>query len=223
MTMQWRDMHEMLDGLPYPAGCSVEQLARADVEPLTRKLQSWYPDIRVGSESRHLEPAFYEREFYLRGEDPERPLIGMIIRSLDSGEIIGFQALERNPRGLQISSPMGVAEPSQRGLGLGSFGTQTLEKIGRSIGAEIAFYYSTLKIPQAQKAAERQGYRLVGIVPGFDVDALAPGVVRRVYEGLYAKLLVDDERVQLPDWKALIPSTRALYRHLFPRHPDDLD
>jgi hypothetical protein len=222
MTMEWRDMSEMLIGLPAPAGCTIDQLARVDLDALTERLRAWYPDIHVGSESRHLERGFYERDFFLRGEERDRPLIGLVVRSADNGDIIGFQALERNVRGLQISSPMGVAEPSQRGLGLGSYGTQSLEQIGRSIGAEIAFYFSTLKIPQTQKAAERNGYRLVGIVPAFDVDALAPGVIGRVYEGLYAKVLTGPERVKLPDWSALIPSTRALYTHLFGRHPDDV-
>jgi hypothetical protein len=53
------------------------------------------------------------------------------------------------------------------------------------------------------------------------MDAIAPGVVKRVYEGLYAKVLVSPERVHLLAWDALIPSTRALFTHLFGKHPGD--
>jgi hypothetical protein len=223
MVMEWREMHEMLASLPAPEGYTTGQLARADLGQITELLRSWYPDIWVGTESRHLEPGFYEREFFLKGEERDRPLIGLVVRSADSGEIVGYQTLERNLRGLQIWGPLGVVEPSRRGRGLGFFGTKTLETIGRSIGAEVALYFSTLRVAQAQKNAEKQGYRLVGLVPAFDVDRLAPGVTRRVYEGLYAKVLVAEERVHLPDWNEMIPSTRALYRQLFGRHPADTE
>lgn len=221
MTMQWREMSEMLTELPPPDGYVVDQLARPDIPTIAELLGRWYPDIAVGTESRHLTTSFYEREFFLKGEERDRPLIGLVVRTADTWDIVGYQTLERNPRGLQVLGPLGVVEPSRRGLGLGVFGTKTLETIGRSIGAEVAIYFSTLKVAQAQKNAEKGGYQLVGIVPAFDIDALEPGVVKRVYEALYAKVLAGPERIHLPDWKQLTPTTRALYRQLFGRHPED--
>ncbi|NBD11684.1 hypothetical protein FOF48_29340 [Corallococcus sp. Z5C101001] len=218
-SMQWRDLREMLGEHEAPGGHSLEQLSREDIPLVTGLLRGWYPDIQVGTESRHLEPSFYEREFFLRGESPDRPLCAVLCRTREQHDIIGLLTLEKNARGLQISAPMGVVEPSRRGMGIGQFGVSLLEVVGRSIGAEVALYYSTLKVAQAQLNAERRGFKLVGIVPAFDMDAIAPGTVKRVYEAIYAKVLVSPERIHVPDWDALVPSTRALFTHLFGTHP----
>ncbi|WP_233577161.1 hypothetical protein [Citreicoccus inhibens] len=220
-VMQWRSLEEMLKGLVVPEIYSVELLAREDIPKVTALLRAWYPDIRVGTESRHLEPAFYEREFSLRGESEDRPLTALVCRARESNDIIGLLTLEKNVRGLQISAPMGAVEPTYRGLGIGQLGVPVLEVVGRSIGAEVALYYSTLKVARTQRNAERHGFKLVGLVPAFDVDAIGPGTVKRVYEALYAKVLVGPEKVHLPDWNVLIPSTRALFTHLFGAHPAD--
>ncbi|MCP3098242.1 hypothetical protein LZ198_05040 [Myxococcus sp. K15C18031901] len=213
--MPWRNLDEMLSGLEIPAGCTAEQLAREDIPRLTALLRAWYPDIQVGTESRHLEPSFYEREFFLRGESSDRNLYGIVCRAKDSGDIIGLLSLEKNVRGLQLSAVMGVVEPSKRGLGIGHIGSAALVVVGGNIGAEVVLYYSTLKTARAQRNAEGQGFKLVGLVPAFDVDAIAPNTVKRVYEALYARVLVGPERIHLPDWNELIPTTRALFTHLF--------
>jgi hypothetical protein len=221
-VMQWKGLQEMLGGMETPQGYSFEQLAREDIPRVTQLLRTWYPDICVGTESRHLEPSFYERECFLRGESPDRPMYAVLSRAQGSQDIVGLLTLEKNTRGLQISASMGAVEPTHRGLGLGQYGITVLEVIGRSIGAEVALYYSTLKAARAQLNAERRGFQLVGIVPAFDIDAIAPGTVKRVYEALYAKVLAQPEQIHLPDWSALIPSTRALFTHLFGRHPADM-
>ncbi|GEN07545.1 hypothetical protein SAMN05443572_101440 [Myxococcus fulvus] len=218
-VMRWLGLEEMLSGLDTPVGCTAEQLSRDDIPRLTALLSTWYPDIRVGTESRHLDPSFYEREVYLRGESPERPLYAIVCREQKSGDLIGLLTLERNVRGLQLSAALGVVEPSRRGVGIGSLGTSALEVVGRNIGAEVVLYYSTLKTPLGQRNAEDRGYTLVGLVPAFDVDAIAPGTVKRVYEALYAKVLVAQERVHVPAWEMLTPPTRALFTHLFGPHP----
>jgi|GEM_PF-852006 len=218
-TMQWRSLDEMFGELERPEGCSIEQLGRVDIQQITMLLGTWYPDIRVGTESRHLEPSFYEKDVYLQGESPDRPVYAMVCRHRATRDIIGLLTLERNVRGLQLSAAMGALEPTQRGQGLGQYGISVLEHVGRSIGAEVVLYYSTLKLARAQRNAEQQGFKLVGLVPAFDMDAISPGTVKRVYEAIYAKVLVGPEKVHLPDWNALIPSTRALYTHLYGEHP----
>ncbi|ATB48265.1 hypothetical protein MYMAC_003891 [Corallococcus macrosporus DSM 14697] len=218
-TMRWRSLGEMIGDLELPESCYAEQLSRDDIPRVTKLLGTWYPDIRVGTESRHLEPSFYDKEVYLRGESPDRPVYAMLGRDRATGDIIGLLTLERNVRGLQVSATMGVLEPSQRGLGLGQVGLSVLEQVGRSIGAEVILYYSTLKLARVQRNAEHRGFTLVGLVPAFDVDAIAPNTVKRVYEAIYAKVLVGPEQIHLPDWNALTPTTRALYTHLFGQHP----
>ncbi|WP_342378281.1 hypothetical protein NVS55_02860 [Myxococcus stipitatus] len=218
-SMSWRSLDEMLSGIVKPEGCSAEQLAREDIPRLTALLAAWYPDIRVGTESRHLDPAFYERDVYLRGESPDRSVYAFVCREISSGDIIGLLTVERNVRGLQLSAGLGVVEPTRRGMGIGFIGTAALEMVGRNIGAEVVLYYSTLKTARHQRNAESQGFKLVGLVPAFDVDAIAPGTVKRVYEALYAKVLVAPEQVHLPEWNVLTASTRELYTHLFGPHP----
>lgn len=218
-TMQWRSLDEMMGGLRPPENCCLEQLSRDSVDQVTALLGKWYPDIRVGTESRHLEPSFYEQYVCIQGESPDRPVYAILGKDRDTQEVIGLLTLEKNARGLQLSAAMGAVEPSQRGLGLGQFGISLLEQVGRNIGAEVVLYYSTLKMARAQRNAEHRGFKLVGLVPAFDVDAIAPNTVKRVYEAIYAKVLVGPERIQLPDWNALIPTTRALYTHLFGQHP----
>ncbi|NVJ02086.1 hypothetical protein HV824_28755 [Myxococcus sp. AM009] len=217
--MQWRRLDEMLGGLRPPEGCSLEQLSRDSIDQVTTLLGKWYPDIRVGTESRHLEHSFYDQHVCLQGESPDQPVYAILGRDEATQEIIGLLTLEKNVRGLQLSAAMGAVEPSQRGLGLGQFGIALLEQVGRGIGAEVILYYSTLKMARAQRNAELRGFKLVGLVPAFDVDAIAPNTVKRVYEAIYAKVLVGPEKIQLPDWNALIPTTRALYTHLFGQHP----
>ena len=67
-----------------------------------------------------------------------------------------------------------------------------------------------------QLALERAGYRLLGFVPGYDREVVAPGLVKRVYEAVYAKVLVPDEELLRPDPQNLSPKARALFEVLFP-------
>jgi hypothetical protein len=74
---------------------------------------------------------------------------------------------------------------------------------------------ATLKIPHVQRALENAGYRLVGFFPGYDREEVAPGVVKRVYQAVYAKLLVPADDVLRPDPKNMTPKSRALFELLF--------
>jgi hypothetical protein len=221
MKSRWPPCEEMLSGLTIPDGIRVEQLARDQIEELIARLQEWYPDIIVGSESRHLDRSFYERHCALRGEDQDRPIYCLISRATSgSGEIVSLMSLEKDVLGRQISSPMGAVEPSKRGLGIGQFGGIILEHVGRAIGAEVAFYQATLKTVRQQKNAERHGYRLCGILPAIDRDAVAPGVVKRVYEGVFVKILVPSTEVQIPAWNELGEPARTLWLAIFGEHPE---
>ena len=64
-------------------------------------------------------------------------------------------------------------------------------------------------------ALETTGWQLIGFTSGHDREEVAPGVVKRVYEAVYAKLLVPDEEVLRPDPRNLTPGAWALYGMLF--------
>jgi hypothetical protein len=70
--------------------------------------------------------------------------------------------------------------------------------------------------PHVQHALEHAGYRLSGFFRDYDREEIAPGVVKRGYEAVYAKLLVSEDEVQRPDPKNMTPKTKALFDLLFP-------
>ena len=75
---------------------------------------------------------------------------------------------------------------------------------------------ATLKVPHVQRVFETLGWQLIGITPGYDREMVAPGVVKRVYEAIYAKVLVAETRLLRPSAQNLTSKTRAFFRLLFP-------
>lgn len=45
---------------------------------------------------------------------------------------------------------------------------------------------------------------------------VAPGKTRRVFEAVYAQLLVPQSELHIPKSEGLTETTRALWQHLFP-------
>ena len=84
------------------------------------------------------------------------------------------------------------------------------------MGAQFQYALATLTTPNLQRALEHAGYRLLGFFPGYGREMIAPGVVKRVYEAVYAKLLVPEVEVLRPDPKNMTPKARALFDLLFP-------
>ena len=217
--MDWSQARRALAEVKTPSGYQISPMARADVAEVVQKLRLWYPDITVGAESCHLDPEFYLRDAMLDESENERSILPIVARHDQS--IVAMITFEKNSRALTITSRMGAVDPAHRGPGLGLLGPVLLEKLGRAMGAELAYYFATLKSPHQQVLAERARYRLVGIVPGFDRDMVRPGEVKRVYEAIYAKVLVDEEALLIPSPSALTLQTQALWQTLFgpPKEP----
>lgn len=74
---------------------------------------------------------------------------------------------------------------------------------------------ATLNYPHMQATFERMGWQIIGIAPGFDRELVSPGVVRRVYEAVYARVLVPDDLLR-PNAENLTPAARTLSDLLFP-------
>ena len=74
------------------------------------------------------------------------------------------------------------------------------------------------RAPQAeiQGLKERMGWQLIGITPGFDQEVIRPGHVKRVYEAIYAKVLVSAEQLLHPRATDLTPAVKALFDLLYP-------
>jgi hypothetical protein len=187
-------------------------MRRADVVGVIANLREWYPDLEVSGESCHLVPDFYHDQMRLAEVDEDRPILPVVARHGES--IVALITFEKD-LSRTLMCRIGVIAPSHRGAALASLGPLLLESIGRAMGAELVYYYATLKSAHQQVLAERFRYKLVGIVPAMDRNFVGPGEVKRVYEAIYAKVLVDDREIALPPSDALTLRTRAVWDLLF--------
>jgi hypothetical protein len=210
----------VLPRIGLPEGYVLDQMTRDDVPVITANLARWYPEIQVGLESPHLQPEFYLRQTQLEGVSEERAILPIVIRARDAG-VVALITYERNVEARTISCRMGVLAPEQRTAQLVLAGPLLLEELGRALGAELAYYFATLKTRHQQVIAERRGFQLVGILPGYDRAVTAQGVIKRVYEALYLKLLVSDDEVQLPPVETFTARTRAVWSALFETDSDE--
>jgi hypothetical protein len=106
--------------------------------------------------------------------------------------------------------------PEHRGAYLSRNVLLLEEQLGRAMGAGMVYGLATLRYPQMQATFERMGWQLIGITPGFDREVVADGVVKRVYEALYAKLLVPHEEMLRPHAADMTPAAKALFDLLYP-------
>src|SRR5262249_31749998 len=113
-----------------------------------------------------------------------------------------------------IYAGLGVAAPEHRGSRVAQAGMAFVESLGSHLGMGFVFGMATLKHPYAQRAFERAGWQLVGIMPGYDQELIPPGVVKRVYEAMYSKVL-EPERLLEPQAQNMTPRTREMFGAVF--------
>ena len=211
--MRWPTNDELRALVPLPEGYRFERLEHAHIAPLIANIKVWHPDISVGVNSGYLREDYYLKRVNFEGES-ERDI--MVVPITFNDELIGVWSFEREMDSLAIYGRTIIIAPAHRGANLALFILKGTEFIGRAMGAAFMYAMATLKIPHAQRALENAGYRLVGFFPGYDREHVAPGVVKRVYQAVYAKLLVAEDEVLRPDPKNLTPTARALFELLFP-------
>jgi hypothetical protein len=199
--------------VPLPAGYTFEQLARCKIPALIVNVQQWHPDISVGAGSCYLREGFYLEKVFLAGES-ERDIYVQLI--MCAGEVVGMWSYERDIDALSIYGRLLIVAPEHRGSKVALHCMSGTESISRACGAEFIYTMATLKVSHMQVALERAGYRLVGFAPGYDREVGKDGVVKRVFEGVYAKVLVPEEAMLRPDPSNLTPGTRKLFELMFP-------
>ncbi len=160
----------------------------------------------------YLREDFYRDRVCLDGEFDKDVWAAQIIFNK---EMIGVWSFEREMDSLAIYGRLLVVAPAHRGAGLSIHTMAGAENVGRAMGAAFIYGLATLKNPYVQRALEHAGYQLLGFLPGYDREEVAPGVVKRVYQAAYAKLLVPESEVHWPDPKNMTPRARALYELLF--------
>src|SRR5215475_175135 len=210
--MRWPTLDALATLVPLPAGYRFEHVGPADVAPLIAALRAWYLSISVGVASCYLREDFYRDRVCLGAEMDKDFWVAQI---MFNEEMIGVWSFEREVDSLAIYGRLLVVAPAHRGAGLSVHTLSGAENVGRTMGAAFIYGLATLRNPYAQRALEHAGYRLLGFLPGYDREEIASGVVKRVYQAAYAKLLVPEDEVHWPDRKNMTPRARALYELLF--------
>lgn len=211
--MRWPTIDELAALVPLPEGYTYEQLRRTDVPDLIANIGRWHPDIAVGAGSAYLRPAFYDEKVTLAGES-ERDTFAVVFRH--EGRMAGLWSWDREPDALAIYGRLLVIAPEHRGSRLAASTMLGTERLGRHCGAEFMYVMATLKVPHMAVALERAGYVLLGFLPGYDREVVAGGAVKRVFEAVYAKVLVPESALLRPDPANMTPRARALFERMFP-------
>lgn len=214
--MQWPSIEDLSAMVQLPDGYRYEVLARPTIPALMDGIRRWHPDIAVGGGSCYLQQAFYDNEVALDGEPHKDVFVGVFKRG---DELVGMWSWEQVPDTLSLYGRLIIVAPAHREAKLASTVMPLAELAGRAMGAEFLFGLATLKIPHMQRALEAAGYQLIGFTSGYDREEVAPGVVKRVFEAVFTKVLVSDAELVRPDPNNLTPTARALFEVLFPGPP----
>lgn len=214
--MKWPTIETLRELIPLPAGYDFLAFEREHIAPLIAALNEWHPEIAAGVSSCYLREDFYLNRVAMRGEADADILV---IPIAFNGEMIGMWSFEREIDSLAIYGRLIVLTPEHRGAGLSVIAMQGTEHLGRNMGAAFMYALATLQHPYAQRALESAGYRLLGFFPGYDRVEVSPGIVKRVYQAVYGKLLVAEDEVHWPDVKNMTPRAHALFELLFAERP----
>lgn len=212
-TMKWMTIDQMNACVPLPGGYRLQLLGRAEIGHVIDSVAAWYPDISVGGASCHLRDDYLATRVSLAAEE-EKDVLVVLIKRGDA--LAGLFSCERDRDTLALYARLAVIAPHHRGARLGHACIVLAECLARHMGMGMIYGMATLKIPHVQIAFEALGWRLIGIAPGYDREMVAPGVVKRVYEAVYAKVLVAQADLLQPHTRNLTPCTRRFFCALFP-------
>ncbi len=196
-----------------PPDVTLRAWAVDEIAALPELLRAWYPTVTLGAESVFLDMNFLATRVFVKDSDL------FVFAICQRGDVVGFQAFERQPASRTLHGRLGVLAPHARAGFLGAFGFPLFEALGRLVGAESLQVWVTLASKGQQLMAERRGFVLSGLVPGFDIDLQEDGSAVRVMEALYTKSLVAD--VKWPDGDALTPHTKRVLAAMHRKDPTD--
>lgn len=196
--------------LHLPAGATLHPLTEPDCVPLAAALRAWCPQYLAGSARRYLHPAYYQQ--VLAGT-----LAGHQVALVRRDHVLSAVGIYQcDPDAGSLYMRLAAVDPAQRGAALGRVLLAVAEAIGRHSGFGLLYGMVDLKTPHAQRAAEQQGWRGIGIVPGLDTEMTGPGCVQRVMEAVYVKTLPTQAGMLAVQAANLTPANLQLMRSLFP-------
>jgi hypothetical protein len=136
---------------------------------------------------------------------------------------VALLAVERDADSEVLYGSVGAVALAHRRAGIGARFPALMVEMGRAMGLGMVYSLATLKTPAMQRAFEQAGWKLIGIMPGFDREVMAPGVVRRVYEAIYVRVLAPLEEILPPSNDGMRPATLELFERLFGRNAGAAD
>jgi hypothetical protein len=210
--MQWPTVQEISAMTPLPEGYRYEYLRRADIGPLIEGLRAWFPSVEAGVEGCYFTESFYLDNVVI-DDETDRDILVWLIKKGD--ELAGMASWERESA-MTLYARLGAIAPAHRGTGLAVLTMDVGEKMGRTMGAGYIYGLATMKMPQMQRALEHAGYQLIGFIPGADRDEVSPGVVKRIFEAVYAMQLAPAEEFSRPEDKNMTPNVKRLFDIIFP-------
>jgi hypothetical protein len=202
------DIARLAAGAPLAEGYRFVLLERAEIGALVSCIAEWLPNISVGSASCFLREEFYREKVFLP-DAPDRD--GLVLLLKHGDDLVGMYSCELQRESLSVYAALCVAAPQHRGTNLAHAGMIFTEAVGRHAGMGFIYGMATLRSPYAQSAFERAGWQLIGISPGYDRELVAPGIVKRVFEAIYCKVLVADAGLLYPQRHNLTPKTEAFF------------
>lgn len=211
--MNWLPWIESLGLIDMPPGYAVQPMRSEHIAVVAAAVPRWYPDITFGVNSVFLRQDFYRDRVCLNGA-VDKDVIALTVWRGE--ELVGLWAGEREVDSLVLWGRLVVIAPEHIGNGIARRIIEGMEEAGCRMGAAFIYALVTLKHRYMQQGFEEGGYRLLGFFPGYDRELVAPGVVKRVYQAVYAKLLAPEDKVLRPDSKNMTPAARSLYELLFP-------
>jgi len=217
MTKQsadWTRIVKTIAKVPLARGYRFELAQRREIPSIVAALKAWFPEISVGGASCFLREDFFRDDVYFP-DQPDKDVLVVLIKK--GRELAGLFSCDRDRNTLSLYGRIGVIAPRHRGMSLSHAFPLLAEAIGRALGMGMIYGMATLKVPHMQRAFETLGWQLIGITPGYDQEMVAPGVVKRVYEAVYAKVLVAEAKLLRPHARNLTAKTLAFFRLLFPR------
>lgn len=214
--MSWPTADQMMSLCPPADGYVFEVLRRSSVPELVAALRVWQPAWQIGAASVFTRESYYERFVYFEGEDASDCNVFVILLR-GQGDLAGMLAVEQIPDALSLYASLAVLTPHHRGRKAPMFKGDYLEAVARHIALEFVYTLATLKHRGSRRYFESMGYQLIGFVPGCDREEIAPGVVKRVIEAAYCKVLAPRDALLRPNLEDMTRRCKRCTRESIPR------
>lgn len=211
--MSWPTAQILTATVPLPAGYRYEVLQRGDVATVINDVKACYPSLAVGNASCFLREEFYAQRVFFEG-GPDHDFYVIVFKH--GREFAGMLSVERDKDSQVLYGRVGTVAVAHRGARLSKLFPSLIEAAGMAMGMGMVYALATLKVPNMQVGFEKAGWKLIGIIPGFDREQVGPDDVKRVVEAIYVKVLVTGSEFVHPSAEGMTPATRALFEHLFP-------